>query len=299
VWLGTHDRGIVRYTPENDSWLVKNTSTSQFYPNTIMRFSVTEKSVWAATDGDGVWRYDRANDTWSFLIKDDGLFNDHTTAVAEDGGDVWIGTVYSLVRYRAALNGTPDAWRRYNESQGMPDKQVDKISVLPTEDGKRALIVDTKQGVWELDPTTGPNQTLAQSLGIFGAYVMDDAWSATHGWVCATQRGVSLLRDNHWTYFTTGPSQGGSNGPQGYRFTSGGTGDSGGFLWFGRPDGVTAYQLPTFDKPGRFWNFGSFDHVPGGLVNWIDTEGSKTWFATSDGAFGYDAAKNVWLNTPV
>lgn len=299
VWLGTHDAGIVRYNPDTDAWAVKNTSTTAFRPKAITRLTVTNDTVWAATDGDGVWRYDRARDNWTFLIKDDGLFTPRTTAVAEYGRDVYIGTVYGLVRWRPDAKGTSDEWRRYNESQGMPDKQVNKLSVLPTTDGKTALLVDTKVGVWEYDPETGANQTLAQGFGIFGSYVMDDAWSPTFGWAFATQRGVSLLREGAWTYFTTGPSSGGSNGPSGYRFTSGSTGDSGGFLWFGRPDGISAYQLPLPGKPGRFWNFGSFDHVPGGLVSFIDTEGNTTWFATSDGAFGYNQAENRWVQTPV
>src|SRR5581483_10676680 len=305
VWVGTGAHGIAVWNTTTDQWFVKNTSTSLYRPEPVMHFNVEPRYLWAATDGDGGWRFDRANgvlddrNAWmNVTTLNSRIFNDHVLSVQDLGGDTYFATRFGIARWRPSANGTTEEWSKLNATNGLPNNQVDMLHVVPNADGIPFLVADTRDGVWRYEPQSGSNSTLAQPEGLFGSYVANDAWSPDWGWAFATSRGVSLLRGDAWTYFTTGPGTGASNGPDSYRFTSGGTGDSGSFLWFGRPDGLTAYKLPKPGSPGRFWNFGAFDRVPGGPVTWLSTDGTITWFATMNGAYGYDQTRNAWIGTP-
>lgn len=313
LWVGTHSAGVAIWNLTTNAWFTKNTSTTATFAKPIRGITVGNDTVWVATDGDGGWRYNRSAGNvqnaaaWTFRTIADGLFNSHVMSVQPLGDDVWFATHTGLARWRPAANGTPQEWRRFNESDGLPDDVVSKLSVVPDVRGVPQLIADTKQGVWQYDPATGGNQTLAQNFGIYGAYVVDDVFDETHGWAFATQRGVSWYHDGIWTYFTTGPSSGPSNGPgtcpDDYRFTAAGVGDSGGYLWFGRPDGITAYMLPRPGHPGRFYNLGLLANSPlcnGPIspVTWLDTEGNTTWFATFSGAYGLNWVTGKWIQTP-
>lgn len=294
VWLGTRFQGVAVWNTTLDTWTYHNTSTTPAYAKPVRRIVPTAESVWIATDGDGVWRYDRATKELSVLLMADGLRSNSVLSVVERGDDVWFGTDRGLQRRSPDKDGTPDEWRLYNASDGLPDERILDLDLVLTEEDTVDVLASTRKGAWQLDPDTGRSAVRAQSFGILGAYVFDNVYS-THGWAFATSRGVSLQRGGEWSYYATGPTNGPTNGPIAFGFTSASVGDSDRFLWFGASNGVSAYRLPEGGEPGYWQNFGPWQNYPGSVVNHIDTDGNVTWIATNQGTYGLNHDTGEWI----
>lgn len=300
VWIATHFFGLAIWDPKDDSWAVKNTSTKPGYANPIKRISVEPQAVWLATQGDGVHRYDPTagaptdDKAWRVLLKEDGLPSDKVYSVAERGSNVYFGTDKGLARW-AGLNSAAapsNEWLYYNKTGGMPSDLVNDIDIVPTVDGDFDVFAATPKGLWQLRPTTGESTTRAQDFGILGTIIHDTVYG-THGWVFATNRGVSLRNAEAWNYYTTGPSAGASPGPQAFFFTAAGTGDSP-YLWFGSSTGVSAFDPHGREGKGAWYNIGEWNYYPGSVVNHIDTLGNMTWIATNKGTYGFNVETGEW-----
>lgn len=296
VWMGTRFFGVAVWNstkPASDptAWTLKNTSTTAGYAKAVRRIVASDAAVYAATEGDGLWRYDRASRQWNVTIMDDGLVSNTVLSVVERGPDLWVGTDKGL--QRRAPDG---AWTRWNVSRGMPDDRVLDLDVIPTANGTLDVFAATRKGIFQLDVGTGKSAVRAQSFGILGAYVFDEVFVEGKGWAFATNRGVSLKRGGDWDYYSTGASDGPSWGPLSYGFTSASVGDQEGYLWFGSVEGLSAYRLPTATRPGHWQNFGEWQDYPGSVVNWIDTDGNRTWFATNQGAYGFAHDSGRWIS---
>lgn len=298
LWMGTRFFGVAIWDttrPADDAgaWRFQNTSTTTDYAKSVRRIVPTDTAVWVATAGDGAWRYDRATGEWEVTVRADGLpqRDNDVLSVAERDGAVWFGLPNGL-----AVRDAAGAWTLYNTTHGMPDARVLDIDIIPTVNGTRDVFASTRRGVWQLEPETGRNVTRAQGFGILGAYVFDDEFVSGRGWLFATSRGVSLLRNGQWQYFSTGPSDGPTWGPLAFGFTSASVGEQDGYLWFGSQRGLSAYRLPTQGVQGSWQNFGEWQEYPGSVVNWIDTEDGVTWFATNQGAYGFEHATGRWIS---
>lgn len=296
LWMGTRFGGVAiwnttRPFDEPGAWTLKNTSTRPDHPKGVTRLVATPSAVYACTDGDGLWRFDRASRTWTVTVQADGLPANEVTSVTERAGRLWVSTLQGLAE--RLPNGT---WRAYTSANGMPESRAHDIDALPTSDGSVQLFAATRRGLWQFNPDTGVNFTLTQSAGILGTYLFDNEYDEEHGWLLASTRGVSFRGpDGRWSYFTTGPTDGPTWGPVSYGFTSASVGESGGFLWFGSAVGLAAYRTPSNGQPGYWQNFGRWQHYPGSVVNWIDTEGNVTWFATNAGIFGFEHDEGRWI----
>lgn len=298
VWIGTQFGGVVVWNATTREFgEAKNTSTfEKVLPKPVRRIVALPERVWVGTDGNGAWRFDRATSTWTNLNRSNaGLPSDTVLGIAELDGAVWLGTDKGILRRDLATGQT----RLFNRTSGMPDDRVWDIDVVPTVDGTPNLFAATRQGLWQYDPPTGNSETRAQDFGILGETILDDTWTAEHGWVFATTRGVSLLRDGSWNWYTTGSSNGPSAGPISATFTSASIGDSAPFLWFGSDAGVSALLPARGDELAVWYNFGEFQEYPGGKVNSIDVSGNTTWIATDTGVVGYDVDANAWRDMRV
>lgn len=295
LWIGTRFFGIAIWNttkPSGDeaAWTFKNTSTTAGYAQAVRRIVPTATAVWVATEGDGAWRYDRVTGTWNVTVVEDGLPDSTVLSVAERAGTTYFGTTKGIGARDAA-----GAWTYYNKTRsGLSDDRVLDLDVIATTSGVSELFAATRKGVWQMNPDTGRNVTLAQSFGILGSYVFDNT-PAKRGWLFATDRGVSHFFDGDWHYYATGPSSGPSNGPLAYGYTSASVGDGKGYLWFGSPRGLSAYRVPTDGSPGYWQNFGAWQNYPGSVVNWIDTEGNTTWFGTNSGTYGFEHESGRWI----
>lgn len=290
LWIGTRFGGVATWNLVTNEWTHKNTSTTVDYAKPVRRILPTPTAVWVASDGNGAWRYDRATGEWNVTLDVDGLPSNGVLSIAEQGGSVFFGTDRGLAR-RAA----DGSWTTWNTTNGMPDDRVFDLDVIETEDGGADLFAATREGLWQLDPETGGYATRAQEFGILGSYIHDESWVDGKGWLFATTRGVSLQRGGLWTYYSTGPSVGATQGPASYRFTAAASGPDTPFLWFGSDASVSAFSPSDGTRPSVWYNLGEWSRYPGGGVNHIDVEGNTTWLATTTGAFGYDAEADRWV----
>lgn len=296
IWLGTRFYGVAvwnstRSFEDPAAWTLKNTSTTTDFAKPVRRITSSAAAVWVATEGDGLWRFDRASRTWNVTVKADGLPANEVTSAAERDGALWVGTPRGL-----AVREANGQWRTYNASNSaIPDNRVTDVDVLPTVNGTLDVFASTHKGLWQLEPETGKNGTRAQGFGILGAHIFDNEFAPNQGWLFATTRGVSMLRNGAWSYFSTGPTDGPTWGPHTFGFTSASVGDGRGFLWFGSLRGLSAYHVPSNGVPGYWQNFGEWQNYPGSVVNWIDTDSNITWFGTNQGTYGFEHETGRWI----
>lgn len=294
LWIGTQFAGIAVWDMTRDAndptaWTFHNTSTTPEYPRAVRRIVPTETAIWVGTEGDGVWRYDLASKKWDVTVKADGLPDGNVLSIAERGTDVWFATARGL-----AVRNASGVMTVFNRTHGLPNDRVLDVDVIITTTGDQEIFASTSRGLWQLNPETRANVTLAQGYGILGSNIFDNV-PDPRGWLFATSRGISYFHDGNWSYYATGPSAGSSWGPASFGFTSASVGDGKGFLWFGSGRGLSAFRPPTAQTAGSWQNFAEWQKYPGSVVNWIDTDGNITWFGTNSGAYGFEHETGFWL----
>lgn len=293
VWVGTRIGGVARWNLTTGEWTAHNTSQRAWTPpHPVRRIVPQPGAVWVATEGDGLWWQERATGAWRNVTRQDGLASDVVLSVLEQGDLVWVGTDSGLQRW----NRSSGEWRAYGTQQGLPSARVLDLDLVPNEEDAPDLWASTARGAWQLDLRTGAGALHGPAFGIRGATLLDNVWSPDHGWAFGSERGVSHFRDGAWRYHGTGPA---GNGPFTVRMTAVDQGEGGPYVWFGTHQGLAAYRRPTQETPGRWYNLGLSQHYPGGVVNFVDTDGNTTWLATNNGTFGYDREQNRWLGRVV
>ena len=117
-WLGTDNRGIIRYNPETEESEILDRSTSGFASNTMVSsFCSRDGTLWFGTYNGGLIEIDSNGRVKNYLISgaDDGLLNNNIWSVTEDKwGDIWIGTLGNGVQRLNRKTGKFKTWSSYN-----------------------------------------------------------------------------------------------------------------------------------------------------------------------------------------
>ena len=117
-WLGTDNRGIIRYNPETEESEILDRSTSGFASNTMVSsFCSRDGTLWFGTYNGGLIEIDPNGRVKNYLISgaDDGLLNNNIWSVTEDKwGDIWIGTLGNGVQRLNRKTGKFKTWSSYN-----------------------------------------------------------------------------------------------------------------------------------------------------------------------------------------
>lgn len=296
AWLATRSFGVARWNLTTGEWSVHNTSAAAKPPLPVRRVVPLPSGVWAATEGDGLWKYDRAEGTWTRFGKAEGLASTRVLSLAEHAGELWLGTDAGLQRWSEATR----QGRTYTTADGMPHDRVLDVDVVPDVEDTPGVWASTARGAWQLDLETGQGVAHGADFGVLGSYHLDNLWNAEHGWAFGTERGVSLFgNDGQWRYYSTSGRGVPPSGPFTSRITAADAGDGGPFLWFGTHMGLVAYERPTATRAGAWYNLGPSQRYPGSVVNFVDTDGNTTWFATNNGTYGYDRQRNEWLSRTI
>ena len=117
-WLGTDNRGIIRYNPATEESEVLDKSTSGFASNTMVAsFCSHDGALWFGTYNGGLIEIDPDGRVTNYLVSgaDEGLLNNNIWSVTEDKwGDIWIGTLGSGVQRLNRKTGKFKTWNSYN-----------------------------------------------------------------------------------------------------------------------------------------------------------------------------------------
>ena len=116
-WLGTDNRGIIKYNPETETSELIDKS-SGFTSNVIVAsYCSHDGALWFGTYNGGLIEIDPNGRIKNYLVTgaDDGLLNNNVWSVTEDKwGDIWIGTLGNGVQRLNRKTGKFRVWSSYN-----------------------------------------------------------------------------------------------------------------------------------------------------------------------------------------
>lgn len=117
-WLGTDNRGVIRYNPATEESQIFDKSTSGFASNTMVSsFCSSDGALWFGTYNGGLIEMDPNGRVTNYLVSgaDDGLLNNNIWSLTEDKwGDIWIGTLGNGVQRLNRKTGKFKTWSSYN-----------------------------------------------------------------------------------------------------------------------------------------------------------------------------------------
>lgn len=127
VWVGTEDKGVWRYNPQDKQWTQYTTRDGLGDDDAPALAVDTLNRVWVGhlNHGVSVWN----GRQWQNYGALDGPCGDRVFAIAvcPRDGDVWIATDGGVTRF-SRLN---DAWSYYTRAEGLPADQVQAIAFDP------------------------------------------------------------------------------------------------------------------------------------------------------------------------
>jgi diguanylate cyclase (GGDEF)-like protein len=139
IWVGTGD-GLSRYVPETDSFVTYShdinvpTSLSSDVVDDITEDK--QNRLWIATRGGGLNLYDPQTDSFSRIDQSNGLpSNVVVSVVADDIGNLWLGTANGLSRYTPATGQVLN----YSQKNGLQGNQFNIGSALKLRSGELAF----------------------------------------------------------------------------------------------------------------------------------------------------------------
>ena len=116
-WLGTDNRGIIKYNPETETSELIDKS-SGFASNVVVAsYCSHDGALWFGTYNGGLIEIDPNGRIKNYLVTgaDDGLLNNNVWSVTEDKwGDIWIGTLGNGVQRLNRKTGKFRVWSSYN-----------------------------------------------------------------------------------------------------------------------------------------------------------------------------------------
>ena len=117
-WLGTDNRGVIKYNPRTGESQLFDKATSGFSSDIMVSScSAKDGSVWFGTYGGGVIRIARDGHVTNYVATgaEGGLLNNNVWSVTEDKwGDIWMGTLGNGVQRLNLKTGKFRTWSSYN-----------------------------------------------------------------------------------------------------------------------------------------------------------------------------------------
>ncbi|MCP4149252.1 MAG: response regulator [bacterium] len=122
LWLGTHDRGLLRFNRKNGKFSVYNDRQGLSHSYIRHIFRDRADNMWIGVGEGGLSRLDKKTGTFTTFGSQQGWSPSNIYDFYEDSdGSLWIGTVDGLVRLK---NGT---FKRITDQDGLFENQVFRI----------------------------------------------------------------------------------------------------------------------------------------------------------------------------
>ena len=117
-WLGTDNRGIIKYNPKTDESQFIDKSTAGFASNTMVSsYCSHDGTLWFGTYNGGLVEINPSGRVTNYLATgaENGLLNNNIWSVTEDKwGDIWLGTLGNGVQRLNRKTGKFKTWSSYN-----------------------------------------------------------------------------------------------------------------------------------------------------------------------------------------
>ena len=116
-WLGTDNRGIIKYNPETETTELIDKSSGFASNVMVASYCSHDGALWFGTYNGGLIEIDPDGRIKNYLVTgaDDGLLNNNVWSVTEDKwGDIWIGTLGNGVQRLNRKTGKFRVWSSYN-----------------------------------------------------------------------------------------------------------------------------------------------------------------------------------------
>ena len=116
-WLGTDNRGIIKYNPETETSEVIDKSSGFASNVTVSSYCSRDGALWFGTYNGGLIEIDPNGRITNYLVTgaENGLLNNNVWSVTEDKwGDIWIGTLGNGVQRLDRKTGKFRTWSSYN-----------------------------------------------------------------------------------------------------------------------------------------------------------------------------------------
>lgn len=137
LWIGTHEGGLNKYDPENDSFIsYKNEPDNPQSLSNNCILSIYEDSrddFWIGTLGGGLNKFDRKNKTFTHYDEEDGLPSNVVYGILEDSQSIlWLSTNNGL----STFNPQTERFNNYYEEDGIQDNEFNGGAYLKSKNGE-------------------------------------------------------------------------------------------------------------------------------------------------------------------
>lgn len=164
IWIGTNE-GLGRYIPENDNFMLyrhdQNDPDSLSFNAVLDIIEDNQQQLWIATRGGGLNLFDRKTEKFTSYRENDGLPNDVLTSlVADNLGNVWLGSPSGLTRFTPATG----KFTTFTEKNGLQGNQFNISSALMLKSGE--MIFGGAAGFTLFDPSKVEENTYIPPVAI-------------------------------------------------------------------------------------------------------------------------------------
>ncbi|MFA7419209.1 MAG: two-component regulator propeller domain-containing protein [Melioribacteraceae bacterium] len=139
-WLGTPDRGLIRYDPQKNLTTVyhqeprDNFSLSNNHILSILEdLQNPDMYLWIGTEGGGLNHFEKATGKCEHITTDNGLPNNVVYGIlTDDDGSLWMSTNKGLCRY----NPESKLFKNYDVESGLQSNEFNRREYYKAPDGK-------------------------------------------------------------------------------------------------------------------------------------------------------------------
>ncbi len=139
-WLGTPDRGLIRYDPKLNSvsaYKYQPHSGSSISSNNILSIiedaGDPDKYLWIGTEGGGLNQFEKATGKCTHFTTEDGLPNNVVYGIlSDDEGNLWMSTNKGLCRF----NPYNKTFKNYDVESGLQSNEFNRKEYYKAPDGK-------------------------------------------------------------------------------------------------------------------------------------------------------------------
>lgn len=173
IWIGANE-GLGRYVPEKDHFVFYHHDDDD--PSSLSFDAVldiaedTRQQLWIATRGGGLNLFNREKGTFTHYRSKDGLPDDVVRSViADDLGNLWLGTARGLVQF----NPETGKFVTYDERNGLQGNLFNFSSALKTSKGE--MVFGGTEGFTIFDPSALKPNTQIPPVAIVDFQIFNKA----------------------------------------------------------------------------------------------------------------------------